>query len=306
MELCWFEDLLEIVATRNFSTAANARNISQPSFSRHIVALEKWMKVELIDRRTYPVQLTKAGELFLPLCREIVRDIYRARTDCQQRSFGDKELISFAAFHTIGLFFFPDWIEDIESEHGIVHSSMYMNNFYECVEQLTMGKCDFTILYKNVAGPAVLQDGPFESITIGHEMQIPVSGTDENGQAIFQFSKPGGDKIPYLSYSWDDGYMGRMLSTLQSKLEISDTLLTVYETSMAEGIKRMAIAGRGIGWLPLSCAIDAIKRGDLCQIGDEALTFEMDICIFRRKGSDDDALNMFWENVKNQAAQNNR
>lgn len=298
MELNWLEDLLEIVATRNFSTAADARNISQPSFSRHIVALEKWMKVELIDRRTYPVQLTKAGEIFLPQCREIVRDIYRARTDCQQRSNDDKTLISFAAFHTIGLFFFPDWVEEIERQHGMIHSSMYMNNFYECVEQLTTGKCDFVILYNSVNGPAVLRDGPFESLKIGHEMQIPVSGTDENGEAIFQFSSSGGTKVPYLSYSWDDGYMGRMLSSLQSKLEISDTLTTVFETSMAEAIKRMAIAGRGVGWLPLSCAIDAIERGDLCKIGDEKLAFEMDIRIYRRKGNEDEELNLFWENVK--------
>jgi DNA-binding transcriptional LysR family regulator len=60
MELAWLEDFLEIVATRNFSTAAAARNISQPAFSRRIRSLENWVGADLLDRSTYPVHLTSA------------------------------------------------------------------------------------------------------------------------------------------------------------------------------------------------------------------------------------------------------
>lgn len=298
MELAWFEDFLEIVATRNFSTAAAARNISQSAFSRRIIALEKWAGAELIDRSTYPVQLSKAGALFLPRCREIMRDIYRVRTDCQQRSDGGKKLYSFAALHTIALFFFPDWIREVEQKDGEIHVSMHMADFYECIEQLSLGKSDFAITYNHVAGPPVLRDGPFESIKIGVEPLIPVSGTDGKGKAIFQFPDSSAVKIPYLSYSWDDGYIGKLMSLIHSQQDVSKSLSTVYETSLAEGIKRMAIVGRGVGWLPLSCVVDAIERGELCQIGGPEFTLDMDVCIFRRKGVDDDDAGLFWQNVK--------
>lgn len=297
MELSWYEDLLELVATRNFSAAAEARNISQPAFSRHIIALEDWMGVKLIDRRTYPIQLTKAGKLFLPRCRDIVRDIYRIRTDCHQHSDGDKNLINFAALHTIALFFVPDWIERMEQSFGNVHVNMQMDSFYECIEQLAMGRCDFAIAYSHVSGPPILRDGTFESLKIGEDVQILVSGVTKNGQAIYETPKPNKPKIPYLAYSWDDGFIGKLLSVIHSDQEISKSLTTVYETTVAEGIKRMAIAGRGIGWLPLSCAIDAIERGQLCQIGEDDLTINMDVCIFRRKGNNEGQLGLFWDDI---------
>jgi DNA-binding transcriptional LysR family regulator len=75
VELAWLEDFLEIVATRNFSTAASARNISQPAFSRRIKSLETWVGATLVDRSTYPVRLTSAGNMFLPRCQGMVREI---------------------------------------------------------------------------------------------------------------------------------------------------------------------------------------------------------------------------------------
>jgi len=298
MELNWFEDFLELVATRNFSTAAAARNISQSAFSRRIIALESWIGAELIDRRTYPVQMTKAGETFFPRCREIVHDIYRIQTECQQRSDRNKKLVNFAALHSIALFFFPDWIRQIEALHGEIHVNMHTDNYYECIEQLTLGKSDFIISYNHAEGPPVLRNGPFEFIKIGTEKSIPVSAPGPDGAPLYQFSSAPGTKIPYLSYSWYDGYIGKLLLLVHSRQHLSKTLSTVYESALAEGIKRMAIAGRGIGWLPLSCAADAIKRGELCQVGGPEFTLEMDVCIFRRKGNDNAELSAFWQHVR--------
>jgi DNA-binding transcriptional LysR family regulator len=159
MELKWFEDYLELVAARNFSTAATARSISQSAFSRRINALENWVGAELIDRRTNPVTLTKAGELFFPRCREILHDIYRSQTECQQRSDASRKLVRFAALHTIALFFFPNWIRMVEQKHGEVHVIMHADNYYECIEQLTLGNSDFIMSYDHVDGQPVLKKG---------------------------------------------------------------------------------------------------------------------------------------------------
>lgn len=298
MELHWYEDFLELVTTRNFMAAAETRNISQPAFSRHIKALENWIGVELIDRRTYPIQLTKAGKLFLPRCKDIVRDNYRIRTDCHQHSDVDKNLINFTALHTISFFFVPNWITELEQVFGNTHVNMHIESFYECVERLAMGGCDFAIAYSHVVGPPILRDGTFESLKVGEDVQILVSGVNAQGEAIYGIPEPDAPKTPYLAYSGNEGFIGDLLSYVHLKQEISKSLTTVYETTVSEGIKRMAIAGRGIGWLPLSCAIDAIERGELCQIGGEDLTNKMDICIFRRKGNNEGVLGLFWDSIK--------
>ena len=297
MELRWLEDYLEIVATRNFSTAAAARNISQPAFSRRIKALEAWIGTDLVDRSTYPVQLTKAGELFLPRCQEIIRDLYRLRADCQQQSDQQRQLISFSALHTIALFFFPEWVSTVEVELGSVHMSMHATDFHDCIEHLALGWSHFAIAYDHPDGPPVLRDGPFHSLRIGVDPLIPVSAVGPDGQPLFTLDPPKGQRVPYLAYSWNDGYVGRLISLILARQDHDIPLSTVYETSIAEGIKRMAMAEKGVGWLPLSCVKDAIARGDLCQIGGPELTIDMEVRIFRRHGPAEPELEAFWEKI---------
>ncbi len=297
MELRWLEDYLEIVATRNFSTAAAARNTSQPALSRHIRALENWVGVDLIDRSTYPVKLTKAGELFRPRIQEIMRDLYRLRTDCQQHSDPGKRLISFSALHTIALFFFPEWMNGVAHDLGTLHLSMHATDFHDCIEHLALGQSDFAIAYDHPEGPPVLRDGPFESLRIGIDPLIPVSAVTQDGRPKFTLTPVDGKRIPYLAYSWDDGYVGKLVSLIHARLDYAIPLSTVFESSMAEAIKRMVMSGAGIGWLPLSCVHDAISRGDLVQIGGPDLTLNMEVRIFRRLGSAEPDVASFWREI---------
>ena len=44
--------------------------------NRRIRALEKWVGVDLVDRSSYPVSLTRAGEQFLRTAEDNVRRLY--------------------------------------------------------------------------------------------------------------------------------------------------------------------------------------------------------------------------------------
>lgn len=54
------EDFLSLAKSKNFSRAAEERNVTQPAFSRRIQQLETWIGVPLVDRSTYPTKLTQA------------------------------------------------------------------------------------------------------------------------------------------------------------------------------------------------------------------------------------------------------
>ena len=64
MESKWLEDFISLAETRSFSRSAEARHVTQPAFSRRIRSLETWLGADLVDRTTYPTQLTPAGEVF--------------------------------------------------------------------------------------------------------------------------------------------------------------------------------------------------------------------------------------------------
>ncbi|MGV3490995.1 MAG: LysR substrate-binding domain-containing protein [Devosia sp.] len=294
MDLTWLEDFLELVATRNYMAAASARGISQPAFSRRIMALETWVGAPLVDRSTYPIKLTKVGQQFLPRCQTLVQDLHRLQADCRQQTNTDRLRLRFSALHTIAMFQFPGIISRVEEAVGSTMCTMHADDFHECLEQLTLGNCDFAIMYDHAEGPPVLRAGPFVSMTLGKEPLVPISAVGSDGEALYDFERDGSEPLPYLSYSWNDGYIGRLVSLAQSRQKRPIALSTVYESALAEGIKRMAAAGKGIGWLPYSCVADAIERGELCQIGGPELVVEMDVRIYRRQGAGSADVEAFW------------
>src|SRR5258707_1477185 len=50
----------------SFTAAANALLISQSALSRHVIALERLVGVQLFERRPHALLLTKAGQHLLP------------------------------------------------------------------------------------------------------------------------------------------------------------------------------------------------------------------------------------------------
>ena len=61
MNLSWLDDFLTLAAIGNFSRAADERHMTQPAFSRRIMALEEWLGVDLFDRSSKPSRLTETA-----------------------------------------------------------------------------------------------------------------------------------------------------------------------------------------------------------------------------------------------------
>ena len=60
---------------QHFNQAAEKINISEPSLSRSITALENELGVTLFEKRGRNVTLTKAGEIFLEHVTQILDDV---------------------------------------------------------------------------------------------------------------------------------------------------------------------------------------------------------------------------------------
>ena len=69
---------------QHFNQAAEKMNISEPSLSRSIAALENELGVTLFEKRGRNVTLTKAGEIFLEHVTQILDDVTRTSNKMQQ------------------------------------------------------------------------------------------------------------------------------------------------------------------------------------------------------------------------------
>ena len=91
MELRHIRYLLAVAEHGNFTRAAEALHISQPTLSQQIKQLERALAVELLDRSGRTVRLTDAGEAYAEHARLALRDLdagERAVHDVQDLSRG--------------------------------------------------------------------------------------------------------------------------------------------------------------------------------------------------------------------------
>ncbi len=73
------EYAVTLAQTRNFSQAAQQLNMSQPTLSKQIRALEEELGVQLFDRSSVPLTLTGAGQTFIQEVRELLHKENRLR-----------------------------------------------------------------------------------------------------------------------------------------------------------------------------------------------------------------------------------
>ncbi|WP_430787778.1 LysR family transcriptional regulator [Actinoplanes sp. G11-F43] len=79
MEVRQARYFIAVAEELHFGRAAHRLHMSQPPLSQAILALERELDVRLLHRTSRQVALTKAGEVLLKHCRQLVRESERTR-----------------------------------------------------------------------------------------------------------------------------------------------------------------------------------------------------------------------------------
>jgi len=280
LDLKWLEDFLSLANTLNFSVSADQRNVTQPTFSRRIRALERWLGVPIIDRTNYPPSLTPAGHAFYQTAENTVRQLYSVRDEIRADESDYGEKIRFLAIHTLSLTVFPRLLQSIESYTGRLKTRMVSGNQHDCVQALIDGGGDFLIAYYYPNIAMVLDLAGHPSFDLGEDVLIPVTVPDDNGKALVRLPGSIDSSIPFLQYS-PESFLGKTVEHFLSQLDEPVNLEAVYENALAEALKCMAVAGYGLAWLPRSLISGALATGELVPAGDSFWHVPLTIRLYR-------------------------
>ncbi|WP_417529470.1 LysR substrate-binding domain-containing protein [Marinomonas shanghaiensis] len=278
MEMNWLEDFLTLAATRNFSRAASLRNVTQPAFSRRIQNLEYWVGATLIDRSLFPVALTPAGEAFQKTAQDTLSGLRIGREEALGFSPKIDEVVSISASHTLALTFFVDWHRHLQKQLGPIKARVVADHVSGCIEALISGNCDLMLAYNSPILPSLSDIGNYPSLHLGSDELVPVCAVDGNGTPLFSFEQEAPQ--PYLCYSINS-YLGRLTAHIIQIEKISSKLEFSYECSMSDVLKRGALAGSGIAWVPKRAVREELELGKLVIIGDSSKTAPLNICLYR-------------------------
>ena len=163
MDLKQLQYFLAVAEHLNFSRAAEALYISQPTLSYTIAELEKELGAPLFLRDRRKVFLTPAGGALLPLAHKTL-DCAQEIRNLAQRGFPETENLQSLSvafdrtedhFETIGV---TDLIAKFAMEHPEVELDMYQTDVETCTSRLLDETLDvaFLILRHNETLPSVL------------------------------------------------------------------------------------------------------------------------------------------------------
>ena len=277
MDLNWLQDFVCLARTLNFTRAAEERNITQPAFSRRIKSLESWLGVPLVKRSSYPVQLSEAGQQFLPVARATIAEITDIRQALRAQERGVAAFQRFAVLHTISVNYLSRRIGEIERQIPDLRVRVYSDNLRTCCQMLSDGTCDFLLCYGHQDVQPVFDAAQFARRDIGTERMLPVAQAEAARAAGWSLDHAPAAPMPYLGYD-PSSFLGTVVD--QTIGPRDPPLALRYMDALTEAIKRRTLAGSGVSWLPESAVAAEIADGRIVQVGGESWEATMSLSLY--------------------------
>lgn len=287
MDLDWLQDIICLEKLRSFTHAARERNITQSAFSRRIRSLEAWLHTPLIDRTSYPIRLTAAGEAFLPVALQMVVQLQQVRQDLRESVAEDDRVVRIAAPHSIASTYLATQLAALHRAAPGVRTRVFSDNAMVCHDIFSQGYCDILLAHRHAAVPMSLDPELFAVREIGIERMVPVS---EPERTLSEgWSLPGRPEAPTPLLAYDrDSFLGRVVANMLGSRAGPLHVQTHHVDAFAEAIRAMCCRGAGIAWLPERLIGDDVAAGRLVLLGAPDWQVEMQMLLYTAGEDADD------------------
>ncbi len=299
MDILWLRDFEALVAQKNFSRAAEERNVSQPAFSRRIRALEDAVGVKLIDRQTLPLSLTPAGKVFLSQARIITETYEEAIERCQTVEAAGKNVIRFATSQSLYLTHFKNYIAPIAERGGLdvdLNSTGWAASQF--VTALQQRYCDVILTYWHPSMDylAPLEVGNCEYLTLSQDEFLLVSKAGPEGP-LHRLGGTNKKPVSLLSYGTVSALHSVVDYILRQHID-GPKMLVVNRNSLAVSVKAMIMEGFGLGWLPKELCKEELADGRMQVVADEKYSAPLEIRLYRDKENSKPTLVKLWKDMR--------
>jgi DNA-binding transcriptional LysR family regulator len=282
MQLKWLEDFVALEQTRNFSRAAELRNVTHPAFGRRIKALEAWAGTPLIERGSSPVTLTAAGNSLLENAQQTMRSLGHAREELLGVAGRQEGVVTLATGRTLARTLVADWLVKLQpvlSQAG-GEFRILTRALSETAQLLERGDADFMLTYHHPLLAVRLNARQYSHLTLGQDRLVPVTRANAHGQGKHRFEP--GKPAAYLAYAGTLA-LGRLVEDHLANHPDAPELRRTVECDSADALFEYALKGLGVAWLPWSMVAVAVKAGQLVTVGDKRLEIRFEARMYRPK-----------------------
>lgn len=245
-----------VADTGSFSKAALQADLSTPALSKRITKLEKSLGVQLIHRTTRRLSLTEAGENLYIHAKNIEGQVSDAIASVSAFSQGLSGHIKISVPTISGELLLSEAIADFCQKYPNISVDMRLeNNFVNLVEEgldlaVRTGKLEDSSL---IAKPLIRSNWVLccsPSYIQKHGEVNTLEALKKHNCLAYTYQAQG-------SFDWRFTKNG-----IEETVRISGSLAT----NNAQALRKAALAGFGIVYVPRCCVYQDLQQGTLCSI----------------------------------------
>lgn len=294
-------EFVVLAQTKNFLEASEQLFISQSSLSKHVKSLEKELGVTLLNRSTRRVELSSAGQVFLPYAKRIARTSYELRTALYDAQQNEASVLDIGAIPVMVPYGITDILSRYESDNVSERIRLYEGDADELKDMLRHGKLELAFIRE--------WDGDASKDT-GDEEFSTVSYTDDHLVAVLPSEHPlaGRDHLKLSELANEDFLLlpkgSVMYALILDACAVEGFVPQVrYQGKRAENIIDLVARGMGVSLLMRKPV--AYLAGRDVSLVDVEPTISTEIKLYYRRGEElSDAARHFLDYVPLYSAHN--
>jgi LysR family transcriptional regulator, hypochlorite-specific transcription factor HypT len=247
MKIDILHDFLSIATTQSLTQSAEERSTTQSNLSKRVRQLEIWLGRDLIDRRSRPLSLTKAGCDFIPIARGMLAELDAFRGAQAPWSVAEGAA-SIAMPHSATLSIYPAFKQKLLKQLPNARFAARLANHDGVAAMIARSECDLALATLHPKVPQSEEFTVFRSVAIATERLVVVSPPNTRKETVLPLHVS--HRLTYIGQIWQ-------------KCRIPVATSKEVEHGMAADIRVYCLSGEGRGVLPETLVEAEIESGRL-------------------------------------------
>jgi len=250
------EAFVQVAAHHSFSRAAEALQLTQPSVTARIQALERELGEEMFDRGGRGVRLTDAGTIFLPYAERILQTLREAKESVEEVRGVQAGSLRLGSALTVSTYVLPRILRTFHSRYPGVEVLVHTGRSGQVLNMLLSDEVQMGLVH-SLSHPDV------ETVDLYADEVILVANPDHPFAANRRATIEEIGSQPVILADRGSSYYGLIHGLFRQAGVVPNVAM---ELDSMEATKRMVEEGLGIALLPRVCLERELKQGLLAEV----------------------------------------
>jgi DNA-binding transcriptional LysR family regulator len=275
MDFGQLEAFAKVASNNSFSRAAEVLQLTQPSVTSRIQALERELGEELFERRGRGVRLTDAGSIFLPYTEKILRILREGKDSIQEVRRAQLGSLRIGCAFTISAYVLPRVLQSFRHRYPRTGVTVHTGRSEQVLTMLLNDEVQIGLVRS-------LSHSDIYTIPLYEDEVILVVNPQHEFTRTGRTTMEAVASEPIIFYDRASSYYG-MISGLFRQAQVVPNV--AMELDSMEATKRMVEEGLGVALLPRDCVERELRDGTLAEIVvTDVQPVHRSICLILRKG----------------------